>query len=159
MKIWRKLSQIGAVSFKGSVYLLPDNEENYELFQWLVTEVVGRGGEGAFVRVDRIEFMPEKEIMDCFNRSREKEYRPLEEAMEIMDRGLLNLKQGGGPEKRKKLLEDFTRLAKEFEATRKVDFFVSKKGTSLEKRIKAVREVIKTFSPGEGAKTKKLILQ
>jgi hypothetical protein len=159
MKIWRKLSQIGAVPFKGSVYLLPNNEENFEYFQWLVSEVMARGGDGAFVQVERIEFMQEKEIIDFFNRSREKDYLPMEEAMEIVERGLLNLNQGGGLENRKKLLDDFNRLAKEFELIRKIDFFVSKKGTFLEKRIKAVREVIKAFSPGEKAKPEKLISQ
>jgi hypothetical protein len=159
MKIWRKLSQIGAVPFKGSVYLLPNNEENVEYFQWLVSEVVGRGGEGAFVRVDRVEFMQEKEIIALFNRSREKDYHPLEEAMEIVERGFLSFNGGGGLENRKKLLDDFNRLAKEYELVRKIDFFVSPKGISLEKRIKAVREVIMTFSPGERAKAEKPISQ
>ena len=59
MKIWRKLSRIGAVPFKGSVYVLPDNEDHLEYFQWLVSEVITRGGDGAFARVKQIESMKE----------------------------------------------------------------------------------------------------
>jgi len=159
MKIWRKLSRIGAVPFKGSVYLLPDNEENHEYFQWLVAEVIRKGGEGAFVQVERIESMQEEELIELFNRSREKEYRPVEDGIETVERGIIPLNQRGGLENRKKLIEDFNRLAKEFELIRKIDFFFSKKGAALEKRIKAVRDEIKTFSPGEIAKPDKLIPQ
>ena len=79
MKIWRKLSQIGAVPFKGSVYVLPDNEDHHEYFQWLVSEVITRGGEGAFVRVERIESMEEKELIALFDQNRNKEYHPVED--------------------------------------------------------------------------------
>jgi hypothetical protein len=159
MKIWRKLSQIGAVPFKGSGYILPNNEENYEYFQWLVSEVIDRGGESALVQVDRIEFMPEKEIIDLFNRSREKEYFPIEEEIETVERGLITLDQRGDPESGKKLIENLNHVAKEFEHIKKVDFFASPKGISLEKRIKAVRDTIKTFSFEEPAKTEKSITQ
>jgi hypothetical protein len=156
LKIWRKLSQLGAVSFKGSAYLLPDKEENYETLQWLGSEVISRGGEVDLVRADRFEFMPEEEIIHLFNRSREKEYQPIAETLETVERGLLNFKQGGAFNP-KKLFEDFTRLVKDFEAVRKVDFFCSKKGTALEKRIKTVQETVKNFANNEKVKTAKLL--
>jgi hypothetical protein len=159
MKIWRKLTRIGAVPFKGSGHILPNNEENYEYFQWLTSEVTDRGGEGAFVQVDRVESMPEKEVVDLFIRSREKEYLPIEEEIETVERGLITLNQGGDPESGKKLIETLNQLAKEFEHIKKVDFFASRKGLSLEKRIKAVRDALKTFSPEERAKTEKSITQ
>jgi len=157
LKIWRKLSQIGAVSFKGSTYLLPDKEENYETLQWLGSEVISMGGVADLVRVDRFEFMPEEEIIHLFNRSREKEYLPIAETLETVERGLLNFKQGGAFNP-KKIVEDFNRLAKEFEAVRRVDFFSSKKGTGLEKRVKAIQEMIKNFSNREKVKTAKPVV-
>jgi hypothetical protein len=159
MKIWRKLSRIGAVSFKGSVYLLPDNEENHEYFQWLVSEVISRGGEGAFVRVERIESMPESELIDLFNQSREKDYRLLEDRIETLERGIVTIKKAGGSENSKKLTEDLSRLSKEFEAIRSVDFFLSKKGASLEIRIKNINNEIKTLSTTEVKKPERMIAQ
>jgi len=154
LRIWRKLSQIGAVSFKGSVYLLPDKEDNYETLQWLGSEVISRGGEVDLVRTDRFEFMPEVEIIHLFNRSREKEYKPIVETLETIERGILNLRQGGAVN-RKKISEDFNRLTKEFESVRKVDFFSSKKGAAVEKRIKSTQEMIENFSTREKVKTAK----
>lgn len=157
MKIWRKLSRIGAVPFKGSVYLLPDNEENHEYFQWLVAEVSGGGGEGAFVRVERIESMPDRELIALFDHYREKDYRLVEDRVETLEREIANFKKGGGLEKNKKLNEDLSHLSKEFEAIRKVDFFLSKKGASLEIKMKALHNDIKTLSTKDVTKPGKLI--
>jgi hypothetical protein len=145
MKIWRKLSRIGAVPFKGSGHILPDNEENHEYFQWLVSEVISRGGEGAFVRVERIESMTEKELITLFDQNRAKEYRPVEEGVEALKRRIGNSKKTGAAENRKKLIKDFNRLLKEFEMVRKVDFFFSKKGGALEIRLKGIEKEIKSL--------------
>ena len=153
MKVWRKLSKIGAVPFKGAGYILPNDEENYEYFQWLTSEVTDKGGEGAFVQTDRIESLTEAEIMDLFKRVREKEYLPIEEELEAIEKGTLPLDQEDNPESRKKLIDHFTRLTKEFDLIRKVDFFASPKGILLEKRMRTVRDRIKTFSSGNKAKT------
>jgi hypothetical protein len=146
MKIWRKLSRIGAVPFKGSGHILPDNEENHEYFQWLVSEVISRGGEGAFVRIERVESMTEKELTTLFDQYREKEYRPLEGDVEALERRIGNLKKGGNPEPKKKLIKDFHRLLKEFEMIKKVDFFLSEKGVSLEVRLKGIKKEITSLS-------------
>jgi hypothetical protein len=158
MKVWRKLSQIGAVPFKGSGYILPNNEENYEYFQWLISEVMDRGGEGAFVQIDRIESLTETEIIELFNRSREKEFLPIEEALEAIEKGAISLDQGDNPEIRKKLIENFTRLTKEFEHIRKVDFFASPKGIFLEKKINTVRAAIRNFSAHKKSKAENPII-
>jgi hypothetical protein len=159
MKIWRKLSRIGAVPFKGSGHILPNNEENYEYFQWLVSEVITRGGEGAFVRAERIESMPENELVDLFNHYREKEYRLLEEGLETLEKRLVAIKKGEGSEGRKTLLEDLGRLSKEFEAIRNVDFFLSKKGISLEGRINNINTEMKTLSTVEVKKPDRMVAQ
>ncbi len=104
MRIWRKLSQIGAVPFKGSVYVLPDNEDHHEYFQWLVSEVVARGGEGAFVRAERIESMEEEELIELFDQNRMKEYHPVEEGVEALERRIGSLKKRGGGENKKNLI-------------------------------------------------------
>lgn len=159
MKVWRKLSRIGAVPFKGSGHILPDSEENHEYFQWLVSEVISRGGEGAFVRTDRIESMKEKELIALFDQNREKEYRAVEEGVEALERRIGNLKKAGGAENKKKLIEDFNRLLKEFEMVRKVDFFFSKRGASLEIRLKGIDREITTLSVGEIKKPGELMAQ
>ena len=82
-------------SFKGSGHILPDNEENHEYFQWLVSEVISRGGEGAFVRVDRIESMTEKELITLLIKIKKKEYRPVQEGAEALERTMGHSKKTG----------------------------------------------------------------
>jgi hypothetical protein len=159
MKVWRKLSQIGAVPFKGSGYILPNSEENYEYFLWLTSEVIDKGGEAAFVQVDRIESMTEKEIIDFFNSSREREYLPVEEEMENVERRIITLNQGEYPGREGKAMESLNRLAKEFETIKRVDFFSSRKGIALEKRIKEARDRINSFSSEDPATAEKSIAQ
>jgi hypothetical protein len=40
--VWRKLQRMGAVRLRGSAWILPENGETTELFQWLVQEVRSR---------------------------------------------------------------------------------------------------------------------
>src|SRR5512143_313863 len=67
MKVWRRLLKLGAVSLKGSVYLLPFSEDHFEALHWLTQEVAGLNGEAAFARVSGIETMKPAEIIALFN--------------------------------------------------------------------------------------------
>ncbi|MFN3479442.1 MAG: chromate resistance protein ChrB domain-containing protein [Thermodesulfovibrionales bacterium] len=145
MRIWRKLTQAGALPFKGAVYILPHSEEHYEFCQWLVSEAVGMGGEADFVHVKRIEALDNREIIDLFNRQRERDYRDVEKRMEGIERKIQNIKKGGGIRSNKKILEQLNRLLKEFESVRKIDFFSSKTGNILKKRIETLRTELKTI--------------
>jgi hypothetical protein len=45
VKIARRLLRSGAIAIKNTVYVLPNNEQSREDFQWLVQEIVRGGGE------------------------------------------------------------------------------------------------------------------
>lgn len=64
--------------FKGAVYILPHREGHYELCQWLVSEAEALGGEAAFVCVKKKETMPNREIIELFNKLREQDYQTIE---------------------------------------------------------------------------------
>src|SRR5512139_197428 len=74
MKVWRKLMKAGAVQLKGAVYVLPFNDEHYELLQWLVSEISEMKGEGAFTRIEHIDTMKDSEIIALFDQQRANEY-------------------------------------------------------------------------------------
>src|SRR3989337_577393 len=140
MKIWRKLARSGAVQLKGAVYILPHNEEHYELCEWLVSEVASMGGDGTFVRVREVETMTESEIIALFNGQRENDYRDIEKKLEDIERKISTVRKGGRGQNIKKLSEQLNREKKEFEDIRGVDFFVSKHGELLQKRIKTMED-------------------
>src|SRR5690348_17501688 len=45
VKTWRRLKQIGALSSRNSVYVLPTTAQCREDFEWVRAEIVARGGE------------------------------------------------------------------------------------------------------------------
>ncbi len=143
MKLWRKLAKAGAVQLKGSVYILPENEEHYEFFEWLISEVTAMGGDGAFVKAARIETLKQNEIIALFNHQREKEYRAVEKKLEELERKINSIRKGGKNQQPDKLLEQLRKYIKEYEELRKVDFFSSKAGITLGKRIGALEPEIK----------------
>ncbi|MCC6345691.1 MAG: chromate resistance protein [Nitrospirales bacterium] len=143
VRIWRKLLRAGALPFKGAVYVLPYNEEHYEFLQWLAAEVTALKGESAFVAVERVETMEEKELVELFIRQREKEYRSLEKGLEEFERKVLSIRKGGAALKDAKLPEQLGRFVGDFEEMRKIDFFSAKAGRDLQARIRGIEEEIK----------------
>ena len=143
MKIWRRLSKAGAVHLKGAVYILPDNEDNYELCQWLVSEIASMGGGGDFVMVEKIETIKNEDIIGLFNRQREQDYTNIKKGLEELERKINSIKKGGLREDDKALYGQLKKYSKEFEEIHKIDFFSSKAGIDLKKEIKAAEEEAK----------------
>lgn len=73
--VWRKLQRMGAVRLRGAGWILPENPETTELFQWLVQEIQSFKGEVTLLRVDRVETMRDHEITGLFHRARGAEYQ------------------------------------------------------------------------------------
>lgn len=143
MKIWRRLVQSGALPFKGAAYILPHSEEHYEFCQWLVSEAVGMGGEAAFVHVERIETMQDREIIDLFNKQRERDYQDIEKGLDGLERKIQSIRKGSSMQGNKNLSEQLYRLIKRFESIKRIDFFSSKTGTVLKRRIERLRSELK----------------
>ncbi len=158
MKIWRKLTRVGALPFKGAVYILPDNEENLEYFQWLVSEVVSLGGEGAFVQVDKVQTATDEDIIHLFNEQRERDYHGVEKALEEIERKLAAVKKGGIILSKKRLLNRFSTIMREFEEVRKIDFFASTGGEVVRKRIKLMEAAIKRTAGPEIKKEQTVVV-
>ena len=75
--VWRKLQRMGAVRLRGFAWILPENPETTELFQWLVQEIQSFRGEATLLHVDRIGTMSDKEVTALFHRARAVEYQGL----------------------------------------------------------------------------------
>lgn len=146
MKIWRKLVNAGAVQIKGAVYILPYNEEHYEFFQWLISEVMVMGGDGAFVRVEHVETMKDHEIIDLFNKQRELEYKRIEKGLDEFERKQNSIRKGSRGLNTKTHLAQLNRYKKEYEGIRKRDFFSSKLGLTIENKLKDISVGIKDLS-------------
>ncbi|MFO0751729.1 MAG: chromate resistance protein [Thermodesulfovibrionales bacterium] len=157
VRIWRKLLRTGALPFKGAVYVLPYTEEHYEFLQWLVAEVAALKGESAFVAVERVETMEEKELVDLFILQREKEYRTLEKRIEEFERRVLSIKKGAAALKDTKLSEQLGRFVRDYEEIRKIDFFQAEAGQALQARIRSIEEEIRGLAGAVSEKTGEIV--
>jgi len=73
--IWRKLKRMGAVSLKGAAWILPEDRETTEQFQWLMQEIESLKGEAALLHVNRIEPLEPEQIGALFQQDRAAEYQ------------------------------------------------------------------------------------
>ena len=65
VKIWRRLQQIGAVPVKNAVYVLPNNAQSREDFEWLRTEVAALGGDATIFAASSIKGLDERRMKEA----------------------------------------------------------------------------------------------
>jgi hypothetical protein len=155
MKLWRRLLKAGAVHLKGTVYILPYTDEHYEFFQWLVSEIAGMKGEGAFARVKTLANMDDAEIIALFDQQRANDYKSIGEALGDIERRLNSIQKGAKPHNVKGIQEQFGRLLKDYEGARQIDFFLSKEGERLSGTIERLKTAIGSLSAAQPPKERR----
>src|SRR5690242_17502248 len=74
VKIWRRLQDLGAISVKNSVYVLPASEQTLEDFQWLLREIEQGGGEGLICEANLVDGLSDQEVRGLFDAARDADY-------------------------------------------------------------------------------------
>jgi len=133
--LWRKLKKYGAVQLKTSAYVLPDQPENYERFQWLATEIKDSGGEATLIRVAQIEGVEHQQIMQMFNDARAAEYKEASQACQSL---LSNRRKG----KEGELAAEFGRQQRRFREIKEVDYFKSPAGDDTQMILKRLEKIL-----------------
>jgi len=142
MKIWRKLNKAGALQFKGTAYLLPNDEDHYEFFDWLVSEVSSLGGEAAMIKADRVENIEDGDIVDLFNLQRESDYETPAKSLQNLERKVNSVQKGSKLQDAGKLKSQLKKYLKEYEEVKNLDFFSSKAGIELQGKTQNLRKKI-----------------
>jgi hypothetical protein len=135
MKVWRRLLKMGAVSLKGSVYILPISEDHTEALHWLSGEVSSLGGEAAFAKVERIETMGDEEIVSLFQVQRENDYVPIATALEALEVQLSSLEQQQDPRGLERVKGTLQKMLKDYRVVQGIDFFHCPQGADLQERL------------------------
>lgn len=146
MTIWRKLLKAGTLSFKGSVYILPYTEEHHELLTWLVSEVISLKGEGSFVRAGKIETIDNQQIIRLFNQQRETDYQHILKEFDEIERKITSTRIGGASQDKKNITNQIRKCQRDFEDIRKIDFFISKRGVEVGRRLEKIVETLNGLS-------------
>ena len=119
--VWRRLKKVGAVQFKTSTYLLPDEPAQYEQFQWLAQQIRDYGGDSTLVRAQEIEGLTKEKVVSLFNAARDQDYAVLRKALQTFIARRRKLDAAAAATE----LERFTR---QFRELRQIDFFDSARG-------------------------------
>src|SRR6266851_1789645 len=111
VEIWRRLKRYGSVGLRSSGYVLPNNSQNLERFEWLAANVRKYRGEASVIHIESIDNLPSNELSELFLEARGRDY----EAM------ILELKRYKGAVKPGQL----SRLRRRFQEISAIDFFNS----------------------------------
>jgi hypothetical protein len=74
VKVRRRLSRLGSIPLKSTVYVLPWSPETVEDFQWLRREIIDEGGEALLCEAKLIEGITDAELEAQFRKSRDADY-------------------------------------------------------------------------------------
>lgn len=74
VSLWRQLKKSGAIALKTSTYILPDEPQHRERFQWLAQQVREGGGDATLIYATDIEGTSDDEIVRMFNAARAEDY-------------------------------------------------------------------------------------
>jgi len=113
VEIWRKLQRYGTVPLGNSGYLLPNDPNNEERFEWLATAIRRYGGEASVVRVESIDNLSPAQLKGRFSEARVKEYQQLIQQIQSL------VRYGTGAQTR------LARLRNRFQEIVEIDFFDS----------------------------------
>lgn len=131
MSVWRKLLKVGAISLKGTVYIMPYTTEHYELLHWLVAEIKEMNGDAAMVSIEKVDTIKDSEILELFNQARNGDYQAIGQDLEKVVRKLSNIKKGGQDQNQKGLSGQLDKISKAFAEIQKIDFFSAADGVLL----------------------------
>ena len=134
VRIWRRLRSLGAVALKRSAYLLPDTPERYEDFQWLAQEIQREGGDATLMRVQQIENLGPADVLRLFHEPRDADYRQLAARYRKVLQGLDRKSAAVSA----RVHEELTRLAKDHQRLRDVDFFGAPGGAEVRRLEEAI---------------------
>src|ERR1700719_1408109 len=93
VKIWRRLQSLGAVAIKNSVYVLPKTDQSHEDFEWVLREIVQKGGDATLCEASFVEGLSDEQVEALFHAARDADYLQIaDEARGIIDSLPLGLK-------------------------------------------------------------------
>jgi len=148
VNLWRQLKKAGALPLKTSAYLLPDQPEHHERFQWLAQQVRDGGGEATIIRVTEIEGLTGEDIVRQFNEARATDYDVLRPVLnELLGRSKKQLDES--------FAADIEKLTRQFEDIRRIDFFDCPRSQDVQmllKRAANLRKAKSKTSPQLAAK-------
>jgi hypothetical protein len=88
MRVWRRLTALGALQIKGSVYVLPGTEAAREDLEWLLGEIRAADGDGSIWRSEAIAGIDGDDLVLRFQAAVAAEYEILQDEAAALQQGI-----------------------------------------------------------------------
>ena len=122
VKIGRRLSRVGAIALKNSVYVLPCTDGGTEDFQWVRREILAGGGEATVAEAALVDGVSDEELETKFREASDARYA--EVVLDARRLGSsLKRRRALESEDRRSLLDDVERLELRLQEIAVTDFF------------------------------------
>ena len=122
VKIWRRLQGLGAISIKGSVYVLPSGEQALEDFQWLLREIEEGGGECAICEASLIDGLSDQEVRALFDAARDLDYTEIAKELRTLG-AAIRVDPATSAERKPEAKASLARLRHRYSELSAIDFF------------------------------------
>ncbi|MDD2358534.1 MAG: chromate resistance protein [Thiovulaceae bacterium] len=140
MRIWRRLQNEGVLSLNGS-YILPYDDERFELCQWLRKEIESLNGTMNFFITQQFEPLSNDDLIEMFNQQAELSYTDVEDKIKQLQQ-LIEIKQDNDLE----AMALFKKIKKEFDELWKIDFFKAQKGIINQQELFKIELSIESYT-------------
>lgn len=152
VKIGRRLQRVGAIPIKNSVYVLPNGDETYEDFEWIVREIVEGGGEASMCEASFVEGLSNAAIERMFVEARDAEYREVGNeaarlAAALPSTGRLDA------DRRAQVRADLVRLRRRMAEVALIDFFGSRQRLEVEAAIARIEAALRERGAGDAGRS------
>ena len=141
---WRRLQQLGTLSLKNGLHVLPDREECLEAFQWLAQEVQEAKGEATVMRVDHFDGMTDAQLIELFHAGCRKKYEQLDRQVAVLGE---RLQATAKKKDATSIARIFKNLQRQWGEIARVDFFDSPYGGQVTSRLRQLRQAFATEQP------------
>lgn len=130
--LWRRLQRLGAISLTSGIYVLPNNEQCLESFQWLAQEIRNSKGEAYVLHVDQLEGLTDSQVVELFHEARRDDYEALGSDIEKLSK---RASKPGDEKKQSVLTEKLVKLQRRFEEISAIDYFGSPEGLQASEEL------------------------
>ena len=124
VKVWRRLQEVGAISLKNSVYVLPNIDAAREDFEWMLQEILKDGGDASLCEARLVDGMNDGQLRELFSAARETDYRTLAtEIRAFAQESFPGRTRALSDDERGRATAGLARLRKRLAVVTEIDFF------------------------------------
>ena len=139
VKTWRRLQLIGAVPTRNSVYVLPNNAQCREDFEWIRGEVVALGGEATVFVAEALD-ASDDDLVALFRRARDGDYQAWKREVRQLRRPPRGRRRAAG--NRDDWVRAVRRLRERLNEIERIDFFHAPAGRDASRTMTELENLV-----------------